>query len=189
MFETKFIEQMVAKKLTAGDRVKQGLIIAGAVIIAAVSVLFALALPPVLLLGAAAIWVAWMLTGSFSTEYEYILTDNELDIDKITGKKKRKRLITIDLKCVKSWGQGEANDAFASNANVTIFAHDSTAEHLWNLTAEHDKAGKVVLYFSPSLEVAHHINFFVSNSLKKADLEPLVVESFVIKERLDDETK
>lgn len=31
------------------------------------------------------------------TEFEYTITQNEMDIDKIMGKKKRKRIITVDL--------------------------------------------------------------------------------------------
>ena len=43
---------------------------------------------------AGAIW----LLGSFGIEYEYIITNNEMDIDKIIGRRKRKRMITVDFK-------------------------------------------------------------------------------------------
>lgn len=35
---------------------------------------------------------------TFNIEYEYILTNNELDVDKIMAKSRRKRIITIDFK-------------------------------------------------------------------------------------------
>lgn len=35
---------------------------------------------------------------NFNIEYEYILTNNELDIDKIMAQSRRKRIITIDFK-------------------------------------------------------------------------------------------
>lgn len=46
----------------------------------------------------AAWWGAVLLIKSRNVEYEYILTNNELDIDKIIARRGRKRLCTIDFK-------------------------------------------------------------------------------------------
>ena len=47
----------------------------------------------------AAVWYgAYLVIRSRFVEYEYALTNNELDIDKIMAKKKRKRIITVDFK-------------------------------------------------------------------------------------------
>lgn len=43
-------------------------------------------------------WGAWTLMRSRNVEYEYILTNNELDIDKIIARRGRKRLCTINFK-------------------------------------------------------------------------------------------
>ena len=43
-------------------------------------------------------WGAWTLMGSRNLEYEYILTNNYLDIDKIIARRGRKRLCTINFK-------------------------------------------------------------------------------------------
>lgn len=43
-------------------------------------------------------WGAWTLMQSRNLEYEYILTNNELDIDKIIARRGRKRLCTINFK-------------------------------------------------------------------------------------------
>ncbi len=44
------------------------------------------------------LFLAYWLISRMNVEFEYIITNNELDIDKIVAKKTRKRLITIDLK-------------------------------------------------------------------------------------------
>ncbi len=47
----------------------------------------------------AAVWYgAFILMRSRYVEYEYILTNNEMDIDKIMAKKRRKRVITVNFK-------------------------------------------------------------------------------------------
>lgn len=51
-----------------------------------------------LLLDAAAWWGAVFLIRQRNLEFEYILTNNELDIDKIMARQRRKRLLTINFK-------------------------------------------------------------------------------------------
>lgn len=49
----------------------------------------------------AAMWYGvYLLIGMQNVEYEYILTNSELDIDKIMSKKGRKHMITLDFKNV-----------------------------------------------------------------------------------------
>lgn len=42
-------------------------------------------------------WGAWKLTSCFNTEYEYIITNGTMDIDKIINKSSRKRMCTMEL--------------------------------------------------------------------------------------------
>lgn len=47
----------------------------------------------------AAIWYgAYIVIRSRFVEYEYALTNNELDVDKIMAKKRRKHMLTVDFK-------------------------------------------------------------------------------------------
>ena len=59
------------------------------------------ALAPFAFLAAVGVLVlAYFLIVRMNVEFEYIITNDEMDIDKITAKKTRKRIITIDLKKV-----------------------------------------------------------------------------------------
>lgn len=44
------------------------------------------------------IWCAWKLSRKYSVEYEYILTNDELDVDRIIAKKERKRFLTVSVR-------------------------------------------------------------------------------------------
>ena len=94
-----FMEDIVKHKKTGKD----SLLIAGtvllAVILCLVVMLFAAYLFGMwLLLIAGIIYGAYLLIRSRKVEYEYILTNSELDIDKIIAKSRRKRICTIDFK-------------------------------------------------------------------------------------------
>ncbi len=108
-----FMEYLVKKKKTTADMLKIAAIILGAVIVSLV-ILFLMLAAAVsmggtanewrsmvfgigMLLVAGAWYGAYLLMNFCNIEYEYILTNNELDIDKVLAKKGRKHLITIDI--------------------------------------------------------------------------------------------
>jgi len=93
-----FIEQIIKKKKT----VKSVVIIVGTVILAAVvsfSVLLvsqiSIFFPFVL---AASIWGALILIRYQNIEYEYSLTNGDLDVDKIIAKRKRVAVFSVEVK-------------------------------------------------------------------------------------------
>ena len=95
-----FIEHLVKKRPTGADTAKKiGLVLAVVVILAA-CILF---MPPqfltlsFLILCGACYGAYWLISG-MNIEYEYILTNGEIDVDKIIAQRKRKRLITVNVK-------------------------------------------------------------------------------------------
>ena len=100
----RFSEQLVTKQSTGKDMFLRGLYLAAALLLVAAFVFFLGAFGLwilVIALSAAVVWgLVWLIQGTF-IEYEYIVTNDDLDIDKIIGKRKRKRLITVSLRSVK----------------------------------------------------------------------------------------
>ena len=45
-----------------------------------------------------AFWGAYKMSSKYSVEYEYILTNDELDVDRVIAKKERKRLLTVSVR-------------------------------------------------------------------------------------------
>ena len=111
-----FLEHLVQKKKTAVDNIRTICIITGGIILTfgLLALMFMLAMSFStpdgsgggarqivftfgLLLIAAVWYLIIYLLNSFRIEYEYIVTNNEIDIDKVLAKKGRKHLITIDI--------------------------------------------------------------------------------------------
>ncbi|MCX7709824.1 MAG: DUF6106 family protein [Clostridia bacterium] len=93
-----FIEKIVAKRKTGEDRlITTGLIIAGVVLS-----LFAFSLPflsgfaPVV--AVAVIYGVYYVAKSRNIEFEYAVTNGDLDIDKIIAQRKRKRVFSANCK-------------------------------------------------------------------------------------------
>jgi len=53
---------------------------------------------------------AWWIVQKFNIEYEYIVTNDELDVDKIMSKKTRKRMLTVSCKNFDVFGKAEGAD-------------------------------------------------------------------------------
>lgn len=162
-------EQLVAKSTDSKDILKRVAIGIGLLLVIMISA-FGMAMfgmPMLIIVPIGGCYLAYILfTGTF-TEYEYIVTNNEMDIDKIVGRRKRKRLITVKLSSVSQWGEYEG-DAIAADA--TVIAADGKGQNDKYLLANHDKYGKVAVIFTPSEETLININFAVPYSIKNKDL-------------------
>ncbi len=94
-FNDIFIEKLVRRKSSAPVIALKALVAAGAVMVG-VSVLFtplAGIAGPVILIALG--WIAWILIRRLNFEFEYSLTNGDLDIDVIIGFKKRKHLLSL----------------------------------------------------------------------------------------------
>ena len=92
-----FKEQLVAVKKTGAASMKKTGIIIAAVIISVVGLVFGGGFIGPLVVVAMFIGGSHLVK-SMNLEYEYALTNDELDVDKIMNKERRKRLLTISLK-------------------------------------------------------------------------------------------
>ncbi len=98
-----FLEQLVKHKKTAFDYVKLVLLTLAAVVLTVVGFIANLIFGKYLFgmgyLVLAAIWYGYyLLFQMFNIEYEYILTNSEMDIDKVMSKKGRKSVTSVDFR-------------------------------------------------------------------------------------------
>lgn len=141
-------EQLVVKRRSNSDNAKAMGIIAGMALIAAVCLFFAFqGLIILLLVAAGALFGGFWLLKGIGIEYEYIVTNNELDIDKISGKRKRTRMITVDL------SQSEDFYAYHDKDGVydtTVYATNGLETDAYCLIVHHSDYGKVNIIFNPN---------------------------------------
>lgn len=162
-----FVEQLIKKQTTSSDTIKRAGIILGAVVFSGFFVLAALvtyALYLVLLI-IGVVYLAVFLIQGTSVEYEYILTNGELDIDKIIGKRKRKRLVTIKMD--KTQYFGPYSEAELKNIGVTVLADDATGRNVYCLISNHSEYGTLALVFNPNDTLKEGITATLPRSLKQ----------------------
>ena len=94
--ETIFIEHLVAQKPT----LKLTLSRVGIVLLAlTVDFIAGWIFPPIFaIVFAISCWAAWKWIKSLKVEFEYVLTDSTLDIDRIFGQSFRRRFLSVDIK-------------------------------------------------------------------------------------------
>lgn len=95
-----FMEKLVARKKTAVDYLITSciVIISLILIFVVVSIRVLAQMGLSVIIAAGIIYLAYRLITSRNVEYEYIVTNGDLDIDKIVSKRKRKRIFSANCK-------------------------------------------------------------------------------------------
>lgn len=145
-----FGEQLIRREVSGADWAKKIGLALGGLILSSVSMFFALATGFSILLFLAVgilFGLVWLLTG-MNYEYEYILTNEDFDFDKITGKRKRNRLITIKFNTVEEFGEYDGSQG--EDAQATVVATDNTGIGIYYIIAKHKTHGKTMVLFTPN---------------------------------------
>lgn len=150
-----FVEQIVSKRKDG----KQVALIVGilllAVILAAVILAFALylyILAPVLLVGLG--YGTWWIITQQNIEFEYSVTNGDIDIDQITARRKRKRIVSVGGAKIESAGRYDA--AKWANRKMDRFvmaAPSPNEEELYFFTYHSKKRGHTLVVFQPDERV------------------------------------
>ena len=164
---------MVKKQNTAKDILLKILCALGAAAILALSViLFPLAtqlgqigqmitmvLP---LIAVGGVFGAWYLITSMNVEYEYILTNGEMDVDKIIARRRRKRMLTVNARKFESFGAYRAQDHVGKDYASRVYAC-TTANDPGNYYAvlTHATLGKTLLVFTPNDRVLEGLRSYI----------------------------
>lgn len=144
-----YSEQLVKKTQTSSDNMKRTLIIVAGVLIAAGLLCVTFVITPfALLVVAAEIYgVYWLITG-MNIEYEYIVTNGALDIDKIISKRKRVNLLSIDVKDFEEFGKYEERD-FSGTVVYAVGGEEELVCAVFNSR----QYGETMLIFSPNEKI------------------------------------
>src|SRR5690554_5734038 len=91
-----FIEKLVKRRKTMADVLLILLIVAGAVILSYLIMRYIPQFAMILIIGL--FYLVYVLITKLNIEYEYAVTNGELDIDMITNQKQRKRLLSVNCR-------------------------------------------------------------------------------------------
>lgn len=138
-----FIEQLIKKSPTSKDLlIKIGVI----ALVLIIFVLFMLILPSIgLIITAAVAFGAYIIITRLNKEYEYTLTNGELDIDVIYNKASRKRLFTGNIKSFDRM----AHISELGNEVVIDYSTGVPADNSYFFITNHDKK-RVAIIIQPN---------------------------------------
>ncbi|MBR5223677.1 MAG: hypothetical protein IKV81_05905 [Clostridia bacterium] len=114
---------------------------------------------------------AWWLSTKFNVEYEYIVTNEDMDVDKIINKSARKRLASITLSKVER--VEKFNPALIQNVKKEslLFACDQNDPNAYLIVTSPDDSKVNYIVFSPNEKLQAAIKKslpkFVANSAFK----------------------
>ncbi|HEX2937459.1 MAG TPA: hypothetical protein VHO66_00900 [Ruminiclostridium sp.] len=152
-----FIEHIIKQKNSPIKNIQKISVIIGVVILEIFCVILMMAFANYsfifLVLMAGIIYGAWYLLKFFSLEFEYIVTNGEMDVDKVIAKSKRKRVTTINFRTIEIMAplNGNHKNEFENKQNIkTINASVSPDEEdTYFIITRTEKLGYFRMIFNP----------------------------------------
>lgn len=161
-----FIEQLVKKKKGAKEAVMVIASIIGGLILIFLSL--QLVVIPflgtfVLLIVAAIVFGIYLLVTSVNLEYEYIMTNGEMDVDKIINVRKRKRMVSVNAREIEMLAPASdhAFHGIMMNKEIKkIYACDSADSKDLYFILFKNGDNKTALLFNPNEKVLNSFKQF-----------------------------
>lgn len=143
-----FVEQIIVRKKTTAQVAMAVLTMAVASVLIVFSFLFLTPYAPMLLLPiGVAMW--WLLTG-MNSEYEYCITNGDIDIDRIIARRKRERVVSVSLHKVETAGRYDPAKWQGRSVDRRVVAAPSEKEEgLYCFSYRSKKRGHTLVIFQP----------------------------------------
>lgn len=142
-----YLEQLVKIKLDGKAKWLILAILAVDLLLTAGLILLALLIHPILVLVILGVvgFGTFKLLSMLSVEFEYIITNGDLDIDKITAKSTRKRMQSIKLAKVEKYGKYTGQPAPGSVSNTYFFCNRDSENAVYFIAPEKGKGNMMVV--------------------------------------------
>lgn len=118
-------------------------------------------MPFSMLLIAGVLFGAYKLSVRFNLEYEYIVTNGTMDIDKIINKGSRKRVTSFELQTVSRLEKFNPNMLNSVNSKELVIACDLTDPDAYLMVSSREGKGTIYIVFAPDERVRGAIIKFV----------------------------
>lgn len=148
-----FKEYLIKQKKSPKDVLVQVALCVAAFIVG--SILFVVGgdfIGPLLICGI--IFGTYYLFGKFNREYEYILTNNELDIDVIYNRNSRKRVLTINMKKIEIMASikdtNHSSEINKPGLKVINASDNTNKENTYAIITETEKNGLCKVLITPN---------------------------------------
>ena len=146
-----FVEQLVKKKKSAGQILAIVGVVLAAVLLLALSILliaWVRGFAAFIIVGI--FYGAWYLLTAQNIEYEYCVTNGDIDIDRIVAQRKRRRIVSVSGKKIESAGRYVPEKWAGRPMDRTVIAAPSDREdNLYYFTYHSKKRGHTLVVFQP----------------------------------------
>ncbi len=161
-----FVEYLVKKKNGAKEWALWVLIGAGALLLFAVlmylGMLFSAFSMVTTLLAFGALYGGYLLITNMNVEYEYIVTNGEMDVDKIIARRRRKRLLTANARSFEKFGPFKLEEHQNGQYQNRVYACTSPNDPgCFYAVLTHPKLGRTLLVFTPNDRVLNAMKSFI----------------------------
>lgn len=110
-------------------------------------------------------YLGWFLSSKFNVEYEYILTNGEMDIDKITAKRKRKRI--LNFKCANIERMGKYHPAEHANGSYSSTYVICNVDENSMFAVIRQEKGLILVIFSPNEKIVDGMKKFLPRQVSR----------------------
>ncbi|MCR5639827.1 MAG: hypothetical protein K6G04_00580 [Lachnospiraceae bacterium] len=159
MEQSLFVEQIVARRNPPMTKVTLGIMVALTVFVGLNGILFLQ--PVILVMFLILLALLYFMYLQVNIEYEYSVTDGELDIDIIRWQRKRKHLLTIPMESVVVIAPGKSEPVSAySGRNLKTYdctAHDATHRYYTLVFKPQGSTTEEKLLFEPDERVLDNL--------------------------------
>ena len=146
-----FVEQLIRRKGGVPYFLAVfGLTLAALAIIAVSFLFLGGMIGALLIVGAGYGW--WWLFRNLTVEYEYSVTNGDIDIDLIRGKSRRQRIVSVRGEKIESMARYAGEDLTRYDRVVKAISGDE-GEELWIFTYQSKKNGRTAVVFQPEERV------------------------------------
>ena len=162
-----FAEYMVKKRPDSSDNLKKIGIIALAALLCIVTIAlaFLIKIPFILIITCALIYGAYFLLSNLSVEYEYAVTNGEVDVDKIIARRKRVHLITVQTADFEAFGP-LTDDVPDDDSRTLVLCADNTGEGEYYADLTTEDYGETRIIFTPNQAVLEAIQAALPRKLR-----------------------
>ena len=173
-----FFEQIVVKKKSPGELA----IVVGTAILALVLcalVFFYLStIGAILVVGIG--YGAWWLITAQNKEFEYCVTNGDIDIDLIISKRKRKRIVSVTGRKIQALLPYHSGVSTQGYQRVVMAVSSVSAPGLWYFTYHSKKNGKTLVVFQPNERVLTAFYEGLADRLIKRDTQRAAAERGIV---------
>ncbi|GHU82859.1 hypothetical protein AGMMS50284_5420 [Clostridia bacterium] len=112
------------------------------------------------------IYGCWFFISNLNVEFEYSVTNNNLAIDKVLAKRKRKKVISIEIKSIEEMCQIKQKEIKGKADKILFAGETESGAKEYQILVHTEKYGRTLIVFSPDERTINAMKTYLKNSVR-----------------------